>query len=88
LFVRVLISSRFKLADLSADNYKIYAAGLCVGIFNRITDKIAEDAVYKERERKGGFAVLDALVAFEFPEGEPANTKEIGRASCRERVWS
>lgn len=67
----------YKLAELSDTRYKIYSGGLCVGIFNRKTGGITGSDLYSEREEKGGIAALETLIAFEFPEGEPSNTKEL-----------
>lgn len=48
-----------------------------MGIFNRKTGVIADDELYHDREGKAGVAALDALVAFQFPEGEPESAKEL-----------
>ncbi len=68
---------RFKLAELSIPESKIYAGGACIGIFNRVKKAIAPGKLVGEREEIGGKCILDALVEFEFPEGEPENTKRL-----------
>ena len=67
----------YKLAQLSIPEYKIYASGLCVAIFNRKTGGVAPNELYQEREAKGGLSALEALADFKFTEGEPENTKEL-----------
>jgi hypothetical protein len=46
-------------------------------LFNRATNGIVGEELVVELEKKGGCAVLDALVDFTFPEGEPASTEKF-----------
>jgi hypothetical protein len=68
---------RFKLAQFSVPEKKIYASAACIGLINRRLKVIATDAVVLEDEDKGGNCILDTLASFTFPEGEPANTKRL-----------
>ena len=73
----LFFTHRFKLADLSLKDYKIYAAGLCQAFFNRKTGEITKNELFRERELMAGKAALDTLINFKFPEGEPECTKEL-----------
>ncbi len=65
---------------------KIYAAGSAIGIFNRKKNEIAPKALIDEREEKGGVCVLDSLVQYRFPDGEPANTKRLTEMLLKVKV--
>ena len=67
----------YKLAEMSIPSHKIYGAGACVGIFNRKLNKVADGKRVEFLEAEGGKCILDALVEFKFPEGEPENTKRL-----------
>ena len=66
----------YKLAELSLEP-KIYASCGCITLFNRITNEILPDKEGKYLEFAGGKSLLEGITEFQFPEGEPENTKRL-----------
>jgi len=67
----------YKLAELSKPTHKIYTSSACIGLFHRIKHDIVEKYKVKALEVITGKALMDAVTKFQFPEGEPENTKHI-----------
>ncbi len=69
----------FKLLSLgAASNEKIHACGAAIGLIDRERgQKVIDSKRQKELEDLGGLAILKALTEFDFPDGEPAYTKEV-----------
>jgi hypothetical protein len=62
---------RYKLAEMSVKEKKIYAGSACIGLFHRIKHDIVEGYKVKVLELMGAKALMDAVTKFEFPEGVP-----------------
>lgn len=56
---------------------KIYTGSACIGLFHRNKKDIVEAFKVELMELMGGKALLDAIVKFQFPEGEPDVTKKF-----------
>lgn len=69
----------FKLLSLGAQSKeKIHACGAAIGLIDRERgQKVVDSKRQKELEDLGGLAILKALTEFDFPDGEPAYTKEV-----------